>query len=109
MFRFTTERMVRDWPARIQVSMDGGKTRTHRITLDLKIIDTDDYRQTAAEGDVALIEKVVHGWGGIGDEQGNDLEFCDENRNALARHPGFVRGAINAYMNAANGEASRKN
>lgn len=109
MFRFTTERIIKEWPAEIQVAKDGGKTHTHKITLDLKIIDTDDYRQTAADGDVALIEKVVHGWSGIGDEQGNALVFNEGNRNALARHPGFVRGAISAYMKAANGEASRKN
>ena len=109
MFRFTKERLVRDWPAEIAVALDGGRSASHAITLDLQILDSDQYRQLAGQGDEATIRGVVRGWGGIGDEQGQPLPFSDDNRDALARHPGFVSAVVLAYMKAARGEAARKN
>ena len=109
MFKFSKERIVKDWPAEISVAMDGGRVKKYPFTLDLKILDTEEYREIAAEGDRKLLGAFLKGFKGIADEAGDPLPFNEDSLDNLAVHPGFMRAALAAYMKAANGEASRKN
>ena len=109
MFTFTQQRTVKAWPATIIVAENGGTVSRHPITVDLELIDAEQYRKLAALGDVAVISAIVKGWEAIGDEQGQPLPFTAENRDALAKHVGFANAVLTAYMQAARGEAAEKN
>jgi hypothetical protein len=109
MFKFVKDRIVKDWPAEIKVAMDKGRSKPFPITLDLKILPTTQYRELAAQGDKEVFEAILQGWGGIHDEDGQELPFNDENRGALAELPAFNQAVVRAYMQASSGEASRKN
>ena len=109
MFKFIKDRVIKDWPADIKVALDGGKSSSHAITLDLNILPSTEYRELAGQGDKVVFEKILKGWSGIHDEEGNPLPFTDDNRDALAELPAFTQTVVRAYMQASSGEASRKN
>ncbi|WP_034832842.1 hypothetical protein [Endozoicomonas numazuensis] len=109
MFKFVKDRIVKDWPADIKVALDKGRSKSYPITLDLKILPATQYRDLAAQGDKVVFEEIVQGWSGIHDEDGNELSFSDENRDALADLPAFNQAVVRAYLQASSGEASRKN
>lgn len=109
MFKFVKERNVKNWPAIVSVSTDGGQVETHDITLDFKLLESDQFAAVAAKGDQAFCETVIIGWSGIADESGNELEFTEENLKALSLNVPFATGAYKAYLQASSGQASIKN
>ena len=109
MFKFIKERVIKDWPAEIKVALNGGKSTSHAITVDLNILSSSEYRELAGQGDQVVFDKILKGWSGIHDENGNPLPFTDANRDALTELPAFTQAVVRAYMQASSGEASRKN
>ena len=109
MFKFVKDRIVKNWPEKVQVALDNGRTQAYPITLDLKILPTSDYRELAAQGDKALIAEIVQGWSGVCDEAGEPLVCSDEHLDLLSEHVGFSQAVIRAYLQASSGEGSRKN
>ncbi|MDW3137058.1 hypothetical protein [Vibrio sp. 1288] len=108
MFKVQKERLVKNWPAKVSVAVDNGKVETHDITLDLLLLDVE-------QSDKVLryfkddIKKVVKGWSGIGDANGEVMEFNAKNLNILIGNPAFVKAVVDAYLQANSGQAAEKN
>lgn len=108
MFKLTQERLVKDWPATIHLPADGGKVVEENITLDLLILDADAAFKLL-NGDEPTFKKVIKGWTGIGDADGNALPFSEENLNLVLKSSFFVIAAARAYQQASSGQAAEKN
>lgn len=109
MFKIVKERVIRNWPATISESTDNGKVDKHEITLDLLIIDTDEFKRLSLKGDEAILQEVIKGWDGIGDLNGKPLAFSHDRLKALSKNASFVQGALMAYLDAQAGRAREKN
>ncbi len=109
VFVFTPNRIIKNWPSTIKVSQDGGKVDEIDINLDLTLLPTDEYMEQLQQGQNNLFDKVLNGWSGINDADGNPLKDTKANRKALYQHPPFTDALLNAYRNANSGEAARKN
>ncbi|ELR65843.1 hypothetical protein C942_00930 [Photobacterium marinum] len=109
MFQLVKERKVKNWPVKISVPMDGGEVRTCDMTLDFKLVDSDEFRQLSTQGDSKLFSEVVTGWSGIQGEDGESLPFNPDNLASACLNQHFTAGALSAYMKAMSGTASTKN
>ncbi|WP_330925287.1 hypothetical protein [Candidatus Sororendozoicomonas aggregata] len=109
MFKFIPERIIKGWPAHINVAMDDGRSKSFPVTLDLKMLPSSEYRALAARGDEMIFPEIVKGWSGIHDEAGTALPFTEDNLRHLTNHPGFAQAVMRAYLRASSGEAARKN
>ncbi|MGF1727212.1 hypothetical protein [Photobacterium nomapromontoriensis] len=109
MFKLVSERKVKAWPVKITVPMDGGKVQTCDITLDFKLVGSDEFRQMSQQGDSKLFNEVVTGWSGIAGEDGEPLPFTPDNLTAACQNQHFTAGALQGYMKAMSGVASTKN
>lgn len=108
MFKIENSRLVKDWPAQVTIAVDGGKTETHDITLDLQLLDVEQSERVLRyfKDDV---KKVVKGWSGIADSNGKELAFNSENLEMVIGNPAFMKGAVDAYLKANSGQAAEKN
>jgi hypothetical protein len=108
MFKIINDRIVKDWPAQVTIAVDGGKTETHDITLDLQLLDVE-------QSDRVLryfkkdVKKVVKGWSGIADADNKPLPFSEENLDQVMSNPAFIGAVVNAYLKANSGQAAEKN
>ncbi|MGF1688702.1 hypothetical protein L4C36_18790 [Photobacterium japonica] len=109
MFQLVKERIVKKWPITIAVPMDGGKVQTCDITLDFKLVNSDEFRKLSTESDSKLFSEVVLGWSGIHDEHDQPLPFTPDNLAAACQNQHFTAGALQGYMKAMSGVASTKN
>src|SRR5258708_24628713 len=96
------------WPVDVQIPQDGGKVQKVRFTAELEILSNEEYETVLAEGDV--LARVLTGWEGVQTEEGEVIEFSEEERKKLCAIP-YVRLALmQAYVQASAGrEAARKN
>ncbi|WP_087022404.1 hypothetical protein [Thaumasiovibrio subtropicus] len=109
MFKLTKNRLVKAWPATVSLATDNGEIQTHEITLDLVLLDTGEFNDLSRQGDPAFFKKVIKGWDGIGDENGDPLPFNTKTLKAAVQNPAFTAAALSAYMDAAQGRAATKN
>lgn len=108
MFKIQKELVVKNWPATVEIPTDDGKVIKEDITLDLLILDIEDNGKLL-NGDQKALKKVIKGWSGIGDENGNALEFSQENLELVTKNQFFVVAVLRAYQMASNGQAAEKN
>lgn len=108
MFVLQTERLVKEWPATVELPADGGKVTKEKITVDLLILDTEE-NVKLMRGDEDVLKKTIRGWSGIGDAGGNAVEFSDDNLTKLIKNQFFVIAVLRAYQQASNGQAAEKN
>ncbi|WP_243033012.1 hypothetical protein [Vibrio cincinnatiensis] len=108
MFKIEKTRLVKAWPATVELPSDGGEIQKEKITLDLLILDTEENARLL-RGDEAALKKVIKGWSGIGNEDGKAMEFNDENVSLLIKNQFFVIALLRAYQQASNGQAAEKN
>lgn len=113
MFRLV-ERYDFDWPVDIRKPVGLGargqpKFETHRITVTFRALPLDEAAD-AMEGDAPrepLLERVVIGWDGVQDEDGEALPCTPENVRRLCRI-GYVGAALTeAYFRALTGRAEK--
>lgn len=109
MFTFTPHRLVKNWPATIKVSLDGGKVDEVEISFDLNLLPVDDYMAKLSEGDHKLFDAILEGFDGIASADNQPLKDTKENRAALYQHAPFTDALLHAYRAANSGEAARKN
>ncbi|MDO6497325.1 hypothetical protein [Photobacterium sanguinicancri] len=109
MFKLVKERKVKDWPVDVAVPLDGGEVKKFSMTLDFKLVGSDEFRALSQGGDSKLFGEVVTGWSGIQDESGEPLAFTKENLKAACQNQQFTAGALSAYMKVMSGTASTKN
>lgn len=108
-FIFTPKRTVRQWPAIIKQSADGGKIKELEISFDLNLLPVDEYMARLAEGTEILFDAIMAGFGGIAGEDGEPLADTPEHRQSLYQHAPFTDALLHAYKAANSGEAARKN
>lgn len=109
MFKLVSDRVVKNWPIKVIVPIDNGETRKYPMKLDLKIIDTDVFREQAAKGDDVVLPTVIVGWSDIQDEQGNPFPFNQDNVKAACKNANFAQAAFAAYIQASSGQGAEKN
>lgn len=109
MFVFTQKRLVKEWPETIKVAEDKGVVSSHDIALDLELIPEDEWIELIKKGHAIAFDRVLLGWHGISDANGESMEDTAENRTALYQWQPFTLAVIRGYQRAASGEAARKN
>lgn len=101
------------WPVTVSVPRDGGNTVKATFTGKFKLLPNAEFNAIYTNGgnDEDLARNVMTGWGNdVSDEDGNTMEFSEENLNQLASIP-YVRNAIvAAYLELSQGKkAAAKN
>lgn len=91
------------WPVIISVPVDGGKTSDHEISLQLEILDEDEYNEIAIKGEKAILKHVIKGWKHIDDIDGKAMKFTPENLDVLLKKSFVHRSFMIGYVNAAIG------
>lgn len=109
MFVFTKKRIVKEWPTTLKVAGDKGHVTEYEITVDLELIPEDEWIALFRLSPKAAFDRVLLGWHGISDANGEPMEATEENRAALYQWQPFSVAVTNAYLRAASGEAARKN
>lgn len=109
MFVFTKKRIVKEWPATLKVSGDKGQVTEHEISVDLELIPEDEWIALFRQSPKAAFDRVLLGWNGISDANGEPMEATLDNRAALYQWQPFSLAVTNAYLRASTGEAARKN
>ena len=61
------------WPVVIKKASDGGKFKEHKFEAVFKEIGRDKFNKLIDEGDEALTDEILIGWGNIQDEEGAEI------------------------------------
>lgn len=106
MFRIKKQENFK-WPVRVQEPADGGKFIKRTFNAEFVSLEQSEINQVVAEsGDLA--DRVLIGWDGVQDSDGNELAVTDENKALLLAVP-YIRVAImTAYNEAMSGGALRQ-
>jgi len=91
------------WPVTICVPTDGGKVSEYPCQVKFEIVSQDEFDLLTGGGDISLIKGLLKGWKEIGDVEGKDLPYNDENIKAILMIPYVRTSFIRAYMQAAAG------
>lgn len=95
------------WPVTVSVPRDGGNTVKATFTGEFRILSGVEFNAIYVNGgsDEDLVRNVLTGWNtDLCDEDGQPLEFHDENVNLIASTP-YIRAAIvAAYLELAHGK-----
>lgn len=106
MFRLMKTPVV-TWPVVIAIPTDGGTVTEVRCSARFELLTSTEFNEQVKAGDVALLNRSVKDWEGVGDEAGQPLPFTPENTAALWDIP-FVRKAfVNAYLEASAGAPAK--
>lgn len=108
MFKVTSECLVKNWPAVVEMPADGSAIEKYNITLDLLILDVNENGKVL-NGDKKALKKIVKGWTDVFDKDGKEMPFNDANLDALLLNQFFVIAVYRAYTQASNGQAAEKN
>lgn len=95
------------WPVTVHVPQHGGKTAKHKFTALFAYLPADDIAPASEAGDEAFLGRVLLGWQGVQDEEGNPLPFSDEARDRLVRIPYVRRALILAWHEFIQGRAAK--
>jgi hypothetical protein len=85
------------WPVTVQKAADGGKFKEYKFDAVFKEIGRDRFNELIDEGDEALTNEILLGWEKIQDEEGNPIEFNEENKKALLDDFTAMKAVIEAY------------
>ncbi|MBL8500044.1 MAG: hypothetical protein JNL77_05560 [Nitrosomonas sp.] len=101
------------WPVTVSIPRDGGNTVKATFTGKFKILSGAEFNAIYSNNgtDEDLVRRVMTDWDSdLCDEDGNSMEFNEENLDLIASVP-YVRNAIvSAYLELSNGKkATRKN
>ena len=96
-----------DWEVTVQ-SPDKGKFKKETFTAKFKNIGRKAFADLIESGDENFVRTVLVGWSGIKDDNGKDLEFNDDNFEAILDNQFIVLGVIKAYGESMQG-ATEKN
>ena len=96
-----------EWDVTVQ-SPDKGKFKKETFTAKFKNIGRKAFADLIESGDENFVRTVLVGWSGIKDDNGKDLEFNDDNFEAILDNQFIVLGVIKAYGESMQG-ATEKN
>jgi hypothetical protein len=97
-----------DWQVTVQTP-DKGKFKQETFTAKFRNIGRKAFAKLVDdENDEDFVKTVLVGWSGIKDDDGNDVEYNDDNFSALTDNHFIVKGIIEAFGESMRG-ASEKN
>ena len=96
-----------DWDVTVQTPYKG-KFKKETFTAKFKNVSRKDFDKMINGGDDNFVKTVLVGWSGIKDADGNDLEFNEDNFEAVLDNQYIVFGIIKAYGESVQG-ATEKN
>jgi len=86
------------WPVAVHLAADGGKFKKETFTAVFRELGREEFNRLLDEGkDEALSDSILVGWEGISDEDGNDMPFTKENKEALLDNFTVMKALIEAY------------
>ncbi|KGJ86448.1 hypothetical protein [Colwellia psychrerythraea] len=92
------------WPVVINVPIDGGETSNHEVSLQLEILEEDEYDELALKGEKAVLKRVIKAWKHIDDIDKKPLAYSGDNLDMLLKksfvHRSFMVGYLNASIGA---------
>tara|TARA_R100000458_G_scaffold23995_1_gene21552 strand:- start:6052 stop:6378 length:327 start_codon:yes stop_codon:yes gene_type:complete len=95
------------WPVTVQKATDGGKFKEHKFDAVFKEIGRDRFNQLIEEGDQALTDEILIGWEKVQDEEGNEVEFNEENKTIMLDNFTVIKAVIEAYGQLMMGGAAK--
>ena len=96
-----------DWEVTVQ-SPDKGKFKKETFTAKFKNEGRKAFADLIEAGDENFVKSVLVGWSGIKDANGNEIEYNEENLEAILDNQFIVLGIIKAYGESVQG-ANEKN
>ena len=96
-----------EWPVKVDVP-EKGRFKEETFTAVFRKISRSEFNSLIDDGDEVLVDHILMGWKGIVDDDGDEIEFCDDIKAALVDDPHFLRGLISAFSESLV-EAQAKN
>lgn len=84
------------FPLEVEVAPPGGG-KPGTCTLQVAFLPDDEALRLAEEGNGPYLRRIVRGWSGIEDHEGNAIAHSDEAVAQLAEVPYFTRQVAEAY------------
>jgi hypothetical protein len=126
MFKMVEQRKVW-WPVTWDCPMDGGKVQKTQIQMRFVLINPDDAQElinqaqeldsegqsgrAPSERKAELLLSLIDDWKGVGDEDGNAVDFSADALARFFRMPNTFMPVLNAFARCMSGapEERRKN
>lgn len=96
-----------DWEVTVQ-SPEKGKFKKETFTAKFKNVGRKAFAKLIESGDDNFVTTVLAGWSGIKDADGNEIEYNEDNLEAILDNQYIVLGIIKAYGESVQG-ATEKN
>jgi len=96
-----------DWEVTVQ-SPEKGKFKKETFTAKFKNVGRKAFVDLIDAGDDNFVRTVLVGWSGIKDADGNEIEYNEDNLEAIIDNQYIVLGIIKAYGESVQG-AMEKN
>lgn len=109
MFKITQSRTY-FWPVTVEIASDGGKFEKHTFDAEFRRLSVDEISALSDSDDTggSACRKILAGWKGVVDDNGEDVPFSETNLEELLKLPS-VRMAIMMAFRASLQGAARKN
>lgn len=111
MFKLEEQKNVK-WPVTVNIPRDGGRTTKAEFTAHFELLPQTEFREIYEQenaSDEDLVRRVLTGWDGVADADGQPIEYNEDAREMMIRIP-YVRAAmVSAYLECSHGKAARKN
>ena len=98
-----------DWPVTVKKPVDGGKFAAESFTVRFLMVPRARLVELARDGGFDLLREVVVGWRDVNGEGDAAIAFTEEAREQLIAIPYVRAPLIDAYTDAIEGKARRKN
>ena len=95
------------WPVTVHKASDGGKFKDFKFEAVFKEIGRKRFNELIEEGDEALTDEILLGWSKIQDEEGNAVEFNEENKKVLLDDFTVMKAVIESYGKLVTGGAEK--
>ena len=96
-----------EWQVTVQ-SPEKGKFKKETFTAKFKNVGRKAFADLIEAGDENFVRSVLVGWSGIKDADGNEIEYNEDNLEAILDNQFIVLGIIKAYGESVQG-ATEKN
>ena len=91
-----------EWQVKVKTPYKG-KFKEESFTAKFKNVGRKNFNELIDGGDDHFVKTVLLGWSGIKDEDGNEIEFNDENFEAIIDNVYIVQAVIAAYGESMQG------
>lgn len=97
------------WPVQTEVASNNGKFETETFDVNFKRVTESEKMQffgaetVQRHTDVEICKKVVVGWKGVTDENGNEIPFSQENLDKLLEIPKVSSFIVIAFLESLAG------